>query len=172
MILQNLNPTSLDTVENVQLYLNSLNETFYLTGSRFFGNFHSESDWDYFTTNKFTLEKELKEIGFEDLFQSGEFDNIAHYANSELSLCTVLQKKCKDGIVQIQLINPCFIQAKIKVQTYIKRNYIAVFSKLSKQERKEVWKVLIDVFSTDFSNKIVNNIINIDILHYNMQKNL
>ena len=50
--------------------------SFYLTGSRFFGNAKSHSDWDYFTEDNYSTKEFLESLGF-------DLQHISRYTNDK-----------------------------------------------------------------------------------------
>ena len=124
-------------VDNIIALLCSFNETFYLTGSRFFGNPQLNSDWDFFVCNCSTTKKKLLNLGFKEI----NFEVMVDMGYDRTQFASILEYQAEDGVVQIQLVqNP---YSKERVQDLIKSDYLVEFNSMTKQERKKLWSLLL-----------------------------
>jgi hypothetical protein len=128
------------TVQNILALLSTMDEIFYLTGSRFFNTHHVNSDWDFFVLKSFGMEYKLKEFGFKEISTEAMVD--LGYDVSQFS--TILEFKAQDGVIQIQIIEN--ISAKNVVQNMIKEEYIKEFNSLDKAGRKKLWSLLLKAY--------------------------
>lgn len=124
-------------VDSIIALLCSFNETFYLTGSRFFGNASSNSDWDFFVSNCNSTKKKLENIGFKEINSEVMVD----MGYDRTQFATILEYQAEDGVIQVQFVqNP---YAKNRVQELIKSEYLDEFNNMSKPERKKLWSLLL-----------------------------
>lgn len=81
---------------NATIYqLQSSDFKFYLTGSRFFGNFTKYSDWDFFVKDSLEVRNFLQEIGFSI--------HLKDYTYKDRNLNFIV---CHNNVpIQIQLVN-------------------------------------------------------------------
>lgn len=102
----------------VEMILRSPHE-FHLTGSRFFGGVHKESDWDFFALYSQELRAQLLESGFKK-------NNDETYSG-DTEVFEVLSKNCIDPVtlkpvkVDVQLLK--VLQKKVSVQEAIKQTF-------------------------------------------------
>jgi hypothetical protein len=135
-MLQGLKITeTVQTVQHVLALLNVSSHTYYLTGSRFFGNSTRTSDWDFFTIEY--SREELVRLGFKSI--SSEVMTDLGYDRSQFS--SIYELQLLDGTIQVQLI--ANIQAKIAIQSLIKSSYLETFNSMTKQARKDLWSLLL-----------------------------
>ncbi len=100
MIVDNRIPVE---IRGVILALMASHINFFLTGSRFFGNYHLDSDWDYFTYDCWETREFLTHLGFKE---------ITDQKYRDLSIKALYEYK-KDGqVIHVQLVD----SAKDKVQ--------------------------------------------------------
>lgn len=124
-------------VYDIIALLCSFDESFHLTGSRFFGNFHPNSDWDFFVSNCAATKKKLLKIGFKEV--NSEIMVDLGYDKSQFS--SILECQAEDGVIQIQLLQNTY--SKERVQELIKSEYLDEFNSMSKPERKKLWSLLL-----------------------------
>lgn len=98
--------------------------TFYMTGSRFWGNYYSKSDWDFFTHENQMVYSWLVQNGFEVVSKS---------TYTDLNCSTVMQK----GKIQVQLVK----DAKVKndIQKILFDNFPNGFP--DKEFAKRMWNL-------------------------------
>jgi hypothetical protein len=103
-MIQNMPKVAMScTVMNVLVFLSSIEDTFYLTGSRFFGGDRLDSDWDFFTKSEISTKYKLKNLGFKEI--DCEVMKDLGYDGDQFS--TIMEYKAIDGIIQIQLVENC-----------------------------------------------------------------
>jgi len=100
--------------------------TFYLTGSRFFGNVTEKSDWDFFVKDSPEVREFLESICF-----SYEYQGNSGYKDAFLT--TVMYSRIPRGI-HVQLINE--VELKVKVQNYLKD---FPWDSIPKENRDAIW---------------------------------
>ena len=124
------------TVQTVLMTLSSLSESFYLTGSRFFGNASPNSDWDFFASDCMNA-KQLENLGFKKI--SSEVMTDMGYDRSQFA--SIWEFEAVDGVLQIQLIQN--VLAKQHVQNLIFTEYKEQFNAMPKERRKQLWSLLL-----------------------------
>jgi len=127
------------SVQNIIAYLDMSINTYYLTGSRFFGNFKEDSDWDFFAFASEETRRELVTMGFKRI----NCENFIDLGYNQDQFVDILELEVIDGVVQVQLVNN--IEAKTQVQNFIKSFYLHQFNSMSKNERKELWTLLLHI---------------------------
>lgn len=128
------------TVISVITALNSFEEEFYLTGSRFFGTETANSDWDFFVSKHyFNVIKKLLNLGFKEI----PCEKMVDLGYDKNQFSTILELQAVDGVIQIQIIDN--IHSKNRVQETIKKEYLFEFNNMSKSERKKFWSLLLNV---------------------------
>jgi len=124
-------------VDSIIALLCSFSETFYLTGSRFFGNTHLNSDWDFFVLNESATKKKLLNIGFKEINSEVMVD----IGYDRTQFASILEYQTEDGVIQVQFVqNP---YSKDRVQELIKSGYLDEFNSMTKPERKKLWSLLL-----------------------------
>lgn len=137
-MVQNMSKMMLSfKVDNIIGLFCGFHETFYLTGSRFFGNAHSNSDWDFFVSNCDSTKKKLENIGFKEINSEVMVD--MGYDRTQFS--SILEYQAEDGIIQVQFVQNTY--SKDRVQELIKSEYLDEFNSMSKPERKKLWSLLL-----------------------------
>lgn len=126
------------TVQNILMFFATSVNTYYLTGSRFFGNNKENSDWDFFTVKE--TKRELESMGFKPI----PSENLIDLGYDGSQFVEILELKVSDGVIQVQLVKN--INAKFQVQESIKSRYLSQFNSMDKHERKELWSLLLLVF--------------------------
>lgn len=71
------------------------------------------------------------------------------------SIVQVLEKKCIDGIVQIQLLQKGMFDLKLAAQKFFK--YTFVMAAIPKDQRKIMWNVVMKIVATLSGRDIVDN---------------
>lgn len=112
--------------------LSDLDGTLYLTGSRFFGGVHSNSDWDFFA--------DITTPNLLDRLCDIEFQIISLAEYTDKTMCMVFERKDNFKVVQIQVVR----EAKIKfaAQSLIAESFpfdLGGMSGLNKQDSVSVW---------------------------------
>ena len=92
---------------------------FYLTGSRFFGGFTDESDWDFFTLYNKEVYHRLVDYGFES--------NTDETYSSDTEIVQVLSKFCVDPhtgkLVKVDVQFLKALEKKVAVQNALKKTW-------------------------------------------------
>jgi hypothetical protein len=111
---------------------------FYLTGSRFFGDFSYASDWDYFVQSDEKVRKFLKELGFFPI----TMDGAEKY--SDATIVDVFQAEDAYRTIQVQLVHNAILknQAQDFLQTYGRLDIVP------KESRKYLWNMAIFAVSS------------------------
>jgi hypothetical protein len=86
--------------------LNQLETSFYLTGSRFFGTNHKNSDYDYFTEYTEEIIQILGSIGF-------QMESTSNYRDTNTIMVMRGHNWC-GGQIDIQLVNDVSLKDKIQ----------------------------------------------------------
>jgi hypothetical protein len=107
------------------------NIEFYLTGSRYFGNVHQDSDWDFFTSYTRETETWLLEQGFKKL---DSLDDEISYKDS----VTISVWRLEKGI-DVQLVKS--VNQKLKAQQILSLPSfrMLIFDNVVKAHRKKIW---------------------------------
>jgi predicted nucleotidyltransferase len=119
---------------------NESKHTFYLTGSRYWGNAHKNSDWDFFVEMDEEVKSMLKSIGFERLSN--------HIAYVDDIQCTdvyekyVSSKNGGDVLIQVQMVASAEIKNLIQEKLY--QMYPGGLG--NKSEAKIIWKNAFEFF--------------------------
>lgn len=129
--------TTANTVDSVLNILSVLPNRFFLTGSRFFGGYTKDSDWDFFVEDNLELRNSLNILGFIALPKQEMIDK--GYNASQF--VEVLEKQTQDGVIQIQMIKN--IYAKETCQNLIKEYFLERFNAMDKEGRKALWSLLL-----------------------------
>jgi len=137
-----LNDSSISTVESMMNWMKMSKHSFALTGSRFFGGFREDSDWDFFVSHNNALVSDLMTIGFEVLDAA---DAIHSYTDS--SIAVVMEKSFDDGVVQIQLLQEGMFTFKYQAQKFLSSRYSG-FKDLPKETKKILWTNTITMLSS------------------------
>jgi len=117
-------------IDNTFVKLHKMSDEFHLTGSRFFGTNHVNSDWDFMVKDTPYIGQKLTEIGF------------VHVPNDYLDPLTVgLYGHTKDNI-HVQTVTN--IRLKLMAQEYIK-NHNWLRNK-NKAQQKIVWQITLEIF--------------------------
>jgi hypothetical protein len=116
----------------VLVELDSLNCHFYLTGSRFFGNWGDHSDWDFFTEDCQEVKSALRRMGFIHECQPLYSD----------PLCTSVFVHPSEKI-HIQTVSD--LTLKIKIQNIIKQHHLIKFC-TTKEEQRAMWQAIYVTF--------------------------
>ena len=105
---------------------------FHLTGSRAMGNWHSESDWDYFTEDNPDVRAFLEKLGF------GE-DSEASYDTSTVVYAL--------GHYHVQLVSN--FGNRFKAQNMVLNNLylVRVLHALSKKDAKNFWYAMLELIN-------------------------
>ena len=125
------------TLQEILKFLECSPKTFYLTGSRFFGNHTEHSDYDFFTqSNDFYVDFFLK-IGFRKLtdvdFNEQTYDG--------KQFVTILEYLPLDGNkIQIQFVYE--YDRKNRIQNRIKNEFKS-FNDLTKEQKRDLWSFLL-----------------------------
>ncbi|MCK5611070.1 hypothetical protein KAR91_54860 [Candidatus Pacearchaeota archaeon] len=122
---------SFKNFEGTLFTLKESNFTFYLTGSRYFGGKHSDSDWDFFTEDSEEVRVFLGKLGFERLKST-------KYADHGVTCVYRHLEK-----IDVQLVeDPGFRQSIQKVlkdkKHFINRAY-------SRGTRTHIWNIAYDI---------------------------
>lgn len=104
---------------------------FYLTGSRFFGGFTPNSDWDYFVQDEPDVREYLNSLGF----HSDPNQDLLGYDDS-----TIVSVWQLNDIHMQLVVNADF---KFEVQTYLSR--MTNMRAIPKTARKHLWNLAIKV---------------------------
>jgi hypothetical protein len=115
--------------------LNSSEIRFFLTGSRFFGNFRSDSDWDFYTKNTTKAKRELSHLGF-GVIKSNYYSK--PYGDDPNVALVYEHTYTK---VQVQLVND--VETKHQAQHFLNNlpgDIRQHFLRAGKQEAKVWWK--------------------------------
>lgn len=134
--MQNLVP-KVNNVQSILYQMQAMQSTFYLTGSRYFGNFNKDSDWDFFTQDNPGVIDSLKSLGFTEISSDATTDT--RYDREQFK--TILEFNAVDGDVQIQFIKNVF--SKIYVQNHIFKEYKTEFNSMDKIARSKLWALLL-----------------------------
>lgn len=108
------------------------NFSFFLTGSRFWGNTHSNSDWDFFTDDTPEVRRWLSEHGFE------HYKATSTYAGDGQCNAVFVHGDVMDGnnLVQVQVVKSSAI--KNTIQTELHKLHPAGFS--DKGQARAIWQ--------------------------------
>lgn len=89
--------------------------SFYLTGSRFWGNTHSDSDWDFFTDDCEAVRQWLRQNGFE------HYRSTSSYAGDGQCNAVFVLGDVSDGrnLVQVQVVKSATVKNTIQRQLYL-----------------------------------------------------
>jgi len=110
---------------------------FYLTGSRFFGGYTANSDYDYFAKATDPVRHYLSWLGFDE-------DTISmDYFPADANTTAVFTSPCKKIQVQLQYD----VEAKLRIQSIIKSS-IPQFQFFEKYVRKSIWVAMYKAHST------------------------
>lgn len=109
----------------------------YLTGSRFFGTNHKNSDWDFMILATPAVQNQLSNLGFKQLPNP--------YADVAVTVVYAQEN------IHIQLIkNELFLKAKIRAQNSLNTDSGRILlGLLGKPQRKYLWNVLTNLSMTD-----------------------
>lgn len=127
------------TFEGLLSILNNLPQTFYLTGSRFFGNNFADSDYDFFVSSTEASPSLFLSLGFKEIPVEGMTD--LGYDSSQFN--TIMERVIDGKVIQIQIVDN--IWAKIRVQDEIKSLFLSQFNAMSKPDRKKLWSLLLNL---------------------------
>ena len=126
-MLQGMQVKKASQLDQALTDLESLNHSFYLTGSRFFGNTRPDSDYDFFTQYTLSIRTLLTQLGYEKLswysYEGGPLD-----AN-----CAVVYRKYLDdensfyGTMNIDIQLQKDIDKKIRAQDELKKSGILLY---------------------------------------------
>ena len=105
--------------------------SFYLTGSRFFGNHTTDSDWDFFTKNALSVRRFLVDYGFKE--ESSSYRD---------RVVAVVYKHIKLPI-HVQLVHD--VNKKILAQHLIKGMGIPLLDISNKDKRRDIWNRALDL---------------------------
>lgn len=106
----------------------------YPTGSRYFGDNHAYSDWDYYTKNSEKTREILRGLGFITLLK--DHGSKIEYDYYDKLIVSVMRYK-HDGLdIDVQLVND--IQTKHAAHTLMKFN-ITHYLKTNKIQRYNLW---------------------------------
>ena len=111
-------PEQWDLVQNLAALKEAPFE-FHLTGSRFFGNAHHDSDWDFFTEDSIEVREFLQNQGFENLNDKLEVNPKDLY-REDPNIATVFESVFAK--VQVQLVQN--VGQKIVAQDILKESPI------------------------------------------------
>lgn len=114
---------------------------FYVTGSRFFGGVHKDSDYDFFVVDSPELRNWLYRQGFVKLSES-DLD----YADDPF-FAQVFQWDAH-GVIQVQCIREEVIEQKIQVQKLLAKLYQGKGLPGDKAFKRHLWKTANHVFDT------------------------
>lgn len=109
---------------------------FYLTGSRFFGTDHDESDYDFFMKEDLMVMSILRCLGFSQDWNSG-------YSDSDPSVRAVLCFEEGPIKIHVQMIKSSFFDKKMKAQEKIRELFIALpirMRQMSKADMSIIWR--------------------------------
>lgn len=124
------------TIDQVQDWMhNGSSQAFYLTGSRFFGNFHEGSDWDYFTD---------KSQWIADTLRDNDFFRIDITNHNYMDLNTAAVFEHTKVPIHIQLVDD--VELKIAVQNMIKESHL-LDHLMNKQQRKALWNACYQAYA-------------------------
>jgi len=105
--------------------------SFYLTGSRFFGGYHSKSDWDYFVSDNARVRDFLYSLGFYE----SEGEALLRYDDSTIVTVLVYND------IHIQLVK----DATFKHQVQLLLLQTNSLHSVPKESRKFVWNAAIAI---------------------------
>ena len=105
--------------------LHESNYDFHITGSRFFGGIHDDSDWDFMCSSSTEVEEFLTRLGFENI-------SAEEYNGDE-----TIDKVFRFGTVDVQLIHN--LERKLYVQGLLKQLYPAGLPG-DKDTRRFIWQ--------------------------------
>lgn len=122
------------------LELNIFPYQFFLTGSRYFGNYTAQSDWDFFVEYGGDLIVKLRSIGFEQVSDS---------TYSDSGLMFLFQKQDQGTVVQIQIVRDVRIK---RMAQYILNNRLKTkYMTATKEERGTLWSAVLETI--DYMNQ-------------------
>ncbi len=111
---------------------------FYMTGSRYWGNAHEDSDWDFFDEDSTEVRNYLGSLGFTT-------DIARHYDTDRQCRAVYVcgDEAVPESIVQIQLVS----SSKLKhcTQETLRLRFPNGFK--SKDEAREIWSLAYDCYS-------------------------
>jgi len=118
--------------------------SFYLTGSKYFGQDTALSDTDYFVEDSCEIRQFLEKLGFEVISATHP-----DYTNKTLDIEDILETKDhfvgrSSKTIHIQLIKPDWLPAKVQTQKDIETFFnTSAFYSLDKHIRQMIWKAFI-----------------------------
>jgi len=111
---------------------------YYLTGSRYFGGVHSESDWDFIVHANSDVMEELTSWGFLEL---------SHPEYSDPTVTKVMYIHCdingKKTTIDVQLVKE--INIKLFIQKFLKNHWTYHGMPCDKSQRKQAWNLAYDM---------------------------
>lgn len=113
------------------LLLEESSYEFFLTGSRLFGGYRQNSDYDFFVQEGKEVESYLQELGFVE-------DTGASYDDDQ-SFVKVLTLNTNEGVVQVQLIKRDMLARKELAQRLLQGRYQGCGLPGDKSHQKELW---------------------------------
>lgn len=119
--------------------------SFFLTGSRFWGNAHPNSDWDFFTDDTPEVRHWLLEHGFV------KYKATTAYTSDGQCNAVFVHGNVIDGdnLVQVQVVKSSAI--KNMIQTELHKLYPDGFS--DKSYANEIWKLAFVMYELGLSNR-------------------
>jgi hypothetical protein len=157
-MIHNFTPNASISMEVVVRQIAELNETFFLTGSRFTFTANEKSDVDFFVMDSGLVRGKLRTLGFETIQTNGRVDVRVHddfdtnewktqpYTDSSIE--AVFRKICSDGHVDVQLVKPEFLIKKIEVNESLHKmckvsKFASFWQKLDKYSRRSIWQQML-----------------------------
>lgn len=106
--------------------------TFYLTGSRFWGNYNYQSDWDFFTQDSPEVRTWLKKFNFV------EYSNDTHYSSDDQCLSVYNFKGSSEPFDHIHIQVVADVEIKKIIQAILIELFPLGFK--TKNDAKAIWK--------------------------------
>ena len=112
---------------------------FHLTGSRFFEDHNSISDYDFFAQEGQEIENFLLDLGFKKI------ETLSYYNDDQIINVFRLRINnswidIQNSWIDIQLVKD--VELKRIVQKTIKEKYFIQYLKMDKMQRRDLWNVL------------------------------
>jgi predicted nucleotidyltransferase len=125
-----------DSLTSILIALaNGSTTVFYLTGSQFFGNNTSESDYDFFVDFNHDLNGYLNSLGFKIVENNHDYNFC--------DLVELWERPTVEGVkIQVQVLREGKSAIKNLAQNKIYHNR-ELFNKLDKQQRSKFWNMFL-----------------------------